>query len=797
MAYTTDKKSTGLDVLTGLDSGDLHIVGDISDSGRAKAITQNNLEIDIANSNNFVDTLVANNYFTTELANDTNFVNELTTNTTFQSAVNNFVTVVGGGGGSSTSSGKPISFSPTWTGSGHQQGYVDKEAILYSNNGSQISFQSPINGIQYRNTTSDWASSAGVQGYVLMGDYLYLLLAKGGSPLEQRLYRYDASDLSLGGTLMTISGQAFGIAGSFQMTSDGVYFYFSSDAGTTANDYEIAKYSLSGTTLTYVSTTTCGSTPTQFASFTVDSSGQYIGYDTQVLYVFDNTGTLTDTIPLTGGSASTSFLNWTNTIYFKNANQDFVKLDLLGTDVSSSGNTIVGIANEDLVAGDKVGISNIDSGFAKPVMNGYYIDSNFGVASVGEYKNIQISTDTVITLYENNGDFSLKVRAYTVDPSDMQNALTFGTAVTVSAAMVAQGQTTGFDICKLDDNKFIVTYTASGTFDVRTVIGTVSGTTITLGTPQIAATVLTGSIGFSLAQISTDKGIITYYTNGGGGSTNIKAFTVSGTTATFGSAVLVDSTLNSSNIKSAQIATDKFALLGNGKCQIGTISGTTITLGTASTVFTATSVPQRNQSDILKTDTDSFVVLSRKASGGFNTLLNYVTVSGTTITAGTELDYPVNIYNFYYVNSTSFYVFGTTSDVGQTGFVLFDITAGNVVLNKTVAVKIGSAGAYGNVPNLGGYFFIGEISTSYFSYFIGGMSNNFIGIVQNNTLRGGTCTVMYSGVDSNQIGLSPGALYVVGDGGSLTLKASNSALSNIPTTYLLLAKSNTEVVIKQ
>ena len=794
MAYTEDKKSTGLDVLTGLDAGDLHIVGDISDSGRAKAITQNNLEIDIANSTNFVDTLVANNYFTTELANDTNFVNELTTNTTFQSAVNNFVTVVGGGG-SSTGSGKPISFSSTWTGSGHQQGYVDQEAILYSNNGSQISFQSPINGIQYRNTTSDWASSAGVQGYVLMGDYLYLLLAKGGSPLEQRLYRYDASDLSLGGTLMTISGQAFGIAGSFQMTSDGVYFYFSSDAGTTANDYEIAKYSLSGTTLTYVSTTTCGSTPTQFASFTVDSSGQYIGYDTQVLYVFDNTGTLTDTIPLTGGSASTSFLNWKNTIYFKNANQDFVKLNLDGTDVSSSGNTIVGIANEDLVAGDRVGISNIDSGFAKPVMNGYYSDSNFGVASVGSHKNIEISTDTVVTIYENNGDSSLKVRAYTVDRSDMQNALTFGTAVTISAAMVASN-TAGFDICKLDDNKFIVTYTASGTFDVRTVIGTVSGTTITLGTPQIAATVLTGSIGFSLAQISTDKGIITYHTNNSGGSTNIKAFTVSGTTATFGSEVLVDSTLNSNNIKSAQIATDKFALLGNGKCQIGTISGTTITLGTASTVLTATSA-QRHESDILKTDTDSFVVLSRKTGASLNTLLNYVTVSGTTITAGTELDYPINIYNFYYVNSTSFYVFGATSDVGQTGFVLFDITAGNVVLNKTVAVKIGSTGAYGNVPNLGGYFFIGEINNSNFSYFIGGMSNNFIGIVQNNTLRGGTCTVKYLGVDNNQIGLSPGAFYVVGDGGSLTLKASNSSLVGIPTTYLLLAKSDTEVVIKQ
>lgn len=72
MAYTEDKKSTGLDVLTGLDAGDLHIVGDISDSGRGKAITQNDLETTIANSSNFI--------------------NELTSNNIFQSAVNSFVT---------------------------------------------------------------------------------------------------------------------------------------------------------------------------------------------------------------------------------------------------------------------------------------------------------------------------------------------------------------------------------------------------------------------------------------------------------------------------------------------------------------------------------------------------------------------------------------------------------------------------------------------------------------------------------------------------------------------------------
>lgn len=69
MAYTSDKKSTGLETLTQatLTQSDLHIVGDVSDSGRAKAITENELEDYIANSTNFIDELVANNYFITEL----------------------------------------------------------------------------------------------------------------------------------------------------------------------------------------------------------------------------------------------------------------------------------------------------------------------------------------------------------------------------------------------------------------------------------------------------------------------------------------------------------------------------------------------------------------------------------------------------------------------------------------------------------------------------------------------------------------------------------------------------------
>lgn len=115
MSYNQNEKSTGLDVLTELTlaQGDLHIVGDVSDSGRAKAITEEDLETYIANSTHFVDELVGNTYFTDSLANDTNFLTELGGNVTVAvdgvtivgdgTAGNPLVATGGGGGGGITS----------------------------------------------------------------------------------------------------------------------------------------------------------------------------------------------------------------------------------------------------------------------------------------------------------------------------------------------------------------------------------------------------------------------------------------------------------------------------------------------------------------------------------------------------------------------------------------------------------------------------------------------------------------------------------------------------------------------
>lgn len=75
--YPTNKKPDGLDTLNTLEQGDVHVVGDVSDGGKAKAITQENLETTIANSSHFIDQLLLNEYFIDELTENAQFITNL------------------------------------------------------------------------------------------------------------------------------------------------------------------------------------------------------------------------------------------------------------------------------------------------------------------------------------------------------------------------------------------------------------------------------------------------------------------------------------------------------------------------------------------------------------------------------------------------------------------------------------------------------------------------------------------------------------------------------------------------
>ena len=346
-----DQKISQLTALATADQADVYAIVDTSAS-ETKKITQQDVEDTIANSTNFVDQLVANNYFTTELAGSSNFVNELTQNTSFQSAVNNFVTVVGGGG--SGVDGKPQSIiMPFATENAYVvSGYTDRLAYFYRSNtpsvGANTFYLQTTDGyIQNRQYQSDMASANSVRGFALIGQYLYVLLAQSGVG-NAALYRYDATNLAGGGTLMTISGASL-TGTTMNMTSNGTHLFFNRDAGNSANAYAITKFSISGTTATYVATVNAGSTESQFNSgyWFVDSSENYYGWGNTSsgnsggagIFKYDSTGASVENFPETHGDYNT-VLNYSDTIYglsdvggTSDDKKMFVKLLIKNTDL--------------------------------------------------------------------------------------------------------------------------------------------------------------------------------------------------------------------------------------------------------------------------------------------------------------------------------------------------------------------------------------------------------------------------------------------------------------------------------
>lgn len=231
----------------------------------------------------------------------------------------------------------------------------------------------------------------------------------------------------------------------------------------------------------------------------------------------------------------------------------------------------------------------------------------------------------------------------------------------------------------------------SATHTLYTQVGTISGSTITLGSTQstTALTITTGSSNAQwLAPESSTKVIrlsnTAFVTMVGGTSTNwngttiymraqtnVLVSTVSGTTVTFGTpsalsmpTYSLDTTtqfqgLNGVTAITAQgvmcrISDTAFAVFyndaavdtyayplnfsGSLACQVVSVSGTTMTAGTKSTLGTSTySVPF---SCVALSSTSLFVCYAQGASAGSNTgrtKLNVVSVSGTTATFNTSV----------------------------------------------------------------------------------------------------------------------------------------------------------------
>jgi len=213
------------------------------------------------------------------------------------------------------------------------------------------------------------------------------------------------------------------------------------------------------------------------------------------------------------------------------------------------------------------------------------------------------------------------------------NSISYGSEVTFDVGPVAY-VSAAFDS---NANKTVITYRDDGNSQYGTaVVGTVSGTSISFGTPVVFEAASTDYIATTFDS-NSNKIVIAYRDTANSNYGTAIVGTVSGTSISFGTPVVYNSgnseyiaiTFDSNSNKVVVAYND--GTVGNlGKAIVGTVSGTSISFGSEAT-FNAT------QSNYVSAGFDSnsnkVVVLYSDVVGGSCVV---GTVSGTSISFGTE-----------------------------------------------------------------------------------------------------------------------------------------------------------------
>lgn len=189
---------------------------------------------------------------------------------------------------------------------------TDNEFYFYQQNGQP----------QYRAFSSETASTGKVYSCVKLGAYVYVLGVDDAPATDDvQVWRYSASDLTSSPTEITFSGAVTltDTNSVLTMTSDGTDIYISYAAGSSANQYDIAKYTISGSTFTYDSTITLAGTPTFDGPGTwcVTAAGNFYVINTSnVLIKYNSSGAIQWTSSTaTWNSALTHGASYGGTLY--------------------------------------------------------------------------------------------------------------------------------------------------------------------------------------------------------------------------------------------------------------------------------------------------------------------------------------------------------------------------------------------------------------------------------------------------------------------------------------------------
>ncbi len=239
----------------------------------------------------------------------------------------------------------------------------------------------------------------------------------------------------------------------------------------------------------------------------------------------------------------------------------------------------------------------------------------------------------VISYYYHTGSANI---GYAIVGTVSGTSISFGSRVALGSSAISTWASITYDT---NANRVVISYRDSNNSDYGTsVVGTVSGTAISFGTPVVYEAANAGYTS-STFDSNSNKVVIAYqdYPNSQYGTAIVG--TVSGTSISFGTAVVYESAASSyiaatfdSNSNKVVIAYEDVGNSSSGTAVVGTVSGTAISFGTA-VVFN--SGESRWNAITFDSNNNVVVVCFRDGSDGANKGKSYIgTVSGTSISFG-------------------------------------------------------------------------------------------------------------------------------------------------------------------
>tara|TARA_R110002126_G_scaffold35647_4_gene109382 strand:+ start:568 stop:2025 length:1458 start_codon:yes stop_codon:yes gene_type:complete len=411
-----------------------------------------------------------------------------------------------------------------------------------------------------------------------------------------------------------------------------------------------------------------------------------------------------------------------------------------------------------------------------------------------------INSGKVVIAYRNNSNSNGTAIVGTVSGT----SISFGTAVVFSSSAGSYISVAADPV----NGKVVIAYQGSGGHG-KSRVGTVSGTSISFGTEVAfrgAASVLDIAIVY---EKSSGKFVIAYRDNPNSLQGTAIVGTISGTSISFGTSVVFETgdtywiVMASSDDYKVVIAYSDNNNTNNGTAIVGTVSGTSISFGTAAVFNTGSIISFVGIG--YDTNNDKFVITFRDSNNGNYATAIVATLSGTSISFGTSVVFwsgnstqmavvydPVaeKIVIFYDDNTgDSAFIVGTVSgtSISFATAVLFDSSVGKFFaptydsLNRktVVAVKAG--------VNENGYATVIELASVTSNL----TSTNFVGITTeaiSNTATGSI--TLQGGVSTNQSSLTSGSTYYVQADGTV------STVSTAPAVNIGKALNATTLKLK-